>query len=154
MKIIEEALPKVGIHAVFAEPVSILLSVVIFILLLLSLFSLMRKLSSEQMFISLLQVLKNSVSHRDGSHPIPIPRLLKKICHYLVFLSWAYLCIFFLCFLAISIFIFILRSHTIGVFDTFVVIGMFVLLAWMIRFSFIEAQVAYYKAKHRPEIMP
>lgn len=149
MKIIEVVLPEVGIHPAFVEPVSILLSVVILISLLLSLLSLMRKLSREQAFRSLLQVLKSSVSHRGGSHPIPIPRLLKKVCHYLVSLSWAYVCIFFLCFLAISIFMFILRSHAIGVFDTFVVIGMFVLLAWMIRFAFIEAQIAFYKAKHR-----
>src|SRR5690606_14942273 len=147
MKLIESLLTEIDIHPAFVEPVSILISVVILISLLLCLFPLMRKLSREQGLRSLLQELKNSVNHRDGSRPIPIPRWLKKVCHYLVSLGWAYVCIFFLCFLAVSIFIFILRSHAIGMFDTFVVIGIFVFLAWMIRFAFIEAQVAFYKAK-------
>lgn len=147
MKIIEAVLSEVGIHPIFVEPVSILISVVIFISLLVSLFPLMRKLSREQVLKSLLQALINSVSHRDGSRPIPIPRGVKKISHYLVSLGWAYVCIFFLCFLVVSIFMFLLRSHAIGVFDKFVVIGIFILLAWMMRFAFIEAQVAFYKAK-------
>lgn len=140
-----------GVHQDFGMPISYLTGVAIILALLTIILKLIWKIRHDATFKALLRTLletiRISVNHRDGSQPITIHPWLKKLKNYIVLFGWSYVCFFLSCFFILTVIIFILRSHQIDFIDSFKVLGIQLILAWMVRFSFIETRIALCKIR-------
>ena len=144
-------LESFGSHQDFEMTIFYLIGAAIVLVLLATILKLIGKIRNDATFKTLLSTLfetvRISVNHREGSQPMTIHPLVKKLKNYIVLLGWSYVCFFLLCFLTITLMMFILRSHQIDFIDTLKVLGILILLTWMIRFSFIESRIAFCKIK-------
>jgi len=142
-----------GVHQDFEMPISYLTGVAIILVLLTIILKIISKIRHDATFrtllSTLLEAIRISVNHRDGSQPITIHPWLKKLKNYIALFGWSYVCFFLTCFLTLTLIMFILRSHQIDFIDSFKVLGIQLIIAWMIRFSFIETRIAFCKIRPR-----